>query len=127
MVSKAAKELAKVVGRRIRQLRIERKWGQVRLVAQLDDAITQAAVSWLESGTHAPSFDTIIALSKAFNVPPALFFLRDDVARERLAGLILSASQRDLEAIAALLAVERRAEPEPRKPRRLKRATDRHK
>jgi transcriptional regulator with XRE-family HTH domain len=100
--------LSRVVGRWIRRLRLKRRWAQVDLVAHLDEAITQAAVSGLESGKFPPSLDTLARLARAFEVEPALLLLDQESARSRLAAEILTCSKEQLDQIAkAIRAVKR--------------------
>lgn len=92
-----AEELARLVGRRVRQLRVEKGWQQADLEAYTDSAITRSAVSYLENGRIFPSARTWIALAEALEVQPAVLLLDPEVPSHRAALASLTACQSEPE------------------------------
>jgi len=67
---------AKLVGRKIRELRMERDWEGKVLGAKV--GVTQAQVSYIETGKQAVHSVLLLKIAKALDVPPAYFFIEAD-------------------------------------------------
>lgn len=99
---------AKVLGRRVAELRRAREWKQIDLAAHMDDMIKRATISDIENGREMPSLRTIVHLARVFEVHPAELLL--DVqgkAQHAAAAAVLHANRATLKAIADLLGRER--------------------
>ena len=100
-------ELACLLGRRIRELRQERGWGQVDLAEYLDGRPKQATLSTIETGRRFPSYRTLEKLVRAFGVVPAALFLSPgENFRHRVAVAVLECSEETLRHVAKLVDVD---------------------
>ncbi|HWB79955.1 MAG TPA: helix-turn-helix transcriptional regulator [Nannocystaceae bacterium] len=96
--------VAKVLGRRVAELRRARGWKQIDLEAHLDEAIKRATISDVENGREMPSLRTIVHLARVFEVHPAELLL--DVqgnAQHSAAARLLHASRGTVKAVADVL------------------------
>lgn len=102
--------VARLVGRRIRQLREARGWAQVDLAAHLDGQVQRAMVSDIETARRHASLTTLILVAEALEVPLAVLFLdpQSQVA-DRVAERALSATEDELGPVAKLLDVDGQA------------------
>lgn len=87
------KDIARVIGLRIRQLRQARAWTQHDLAAHLDGLAKQSALSHYETGRSLPSMRTLISIAAAFEVHPASLLLdprepADEAAMAALLSLV---------------------------------------
>jgi len=99
-------QLARLVGRRVRALRLDRGWKQVDLEAHLYNWVKQATISTFESGQRFPSCTSLEAFAEAFGVDVAVLFLDPSDLRHRVAAAALQCrSAGTLQAIAKLLDV----------------------
>jgi transcriptional regulator with XRE-family HTH domain len=105
MARRGAAKLGQLVGGRIRELRLARGWQQVDLEAHLDGIASRSSISYLETGRTFPSRNTLHALARAFNVPPAAFFLDPADRRQRIALALLTCDEAMLPALEKLLDV----------------------
>lgn len=96
-----------LVGKRVRQLREERKWAQVDLAAHIDEHVQRTMISDLETGRRRPSLATLILIAQALDVPVAALFL-DPSSRlqDRAALRILQTGDDALAPVAKLLDLE---------------------
>jgi transcriptional regulator with XRE-family HTH domain len=62
---------------RIRYLRDLREMTQVQLAEKA--GITQGSLAHFEAGNTSPSVQTLMALAKALEISPAIFFVTEDV------------------------------------------------
>ncbi len=61
-------DLKQVISKNIRAHRLANNWTQDDLAANVDRAVTRAAISQFETGRTTPSVDTLLVLAKAFRV-----------------------------------------------------------
>jgi transcriptional regulator with XRE-family HTH domain len=101
-------DLAKIIAKRIRELRGKRGWEQVDLEAQLDGAVSRSAISHFETARSQPSLDTLRRLAAAFGVNPAALLLDPGAEfRDRVAMAVLGCDDAKLlEHVGKLLDVE---------------------
>lgn len=105
--SKQEQAIARLVGRRIKELRNDRGWAQVDLEEHLDGMVKRATLSDYETGRELPSLRTIVKLAEAFEVDPAELLLNiNGNERHRIAGAVLRAEADVLPHVARLLAVD---------------------
>jgi transcriptional regulator with XRE-family HTH domain len=96
--------LARLVGRRIRELREDRGWMQVDLAAHLDGHAKQPTISDYETGRAMPSLRMIARLAAAFEVDVAELFLNiKGDERHRIAARVLVSSRACLAQLAKVL------------------------
>lgn len=72
-------EIVKQVGRKMRELRRERRLSQAQLAEQAD--LAPHTVSRIERGEQAPSLDGLARIAKALHVEVADLFLREPRTR----------------------------------------------
>ena len=82
--------LSRVVGERIRQLRLDRGWRQSDLIAHADETVTDSMLSFIERGERAPSLETLAVLAAAFGVHPAVLLLDPSVPEDEAALALMS-------------------------------------
>ena len=75
MALDSTERLARLIGKRIQELRHANGWGQVDLEAHLEGAVTRSTISYLETGRRLPSLRTLQQLADAFGVHPATFLV----------------------------------------------------
>ncbi len=98
--------MAALVSRRLRELRSERGWNQVRLATEAK--VGRATVATIEAGHDVPSLRTIEALAAALDVPAASLFLDPSRrARDATAHAALTGSESLAQRLAALVRSER--------------------
>lgn len=68
MLSKDDGRIARLVGARIRELRIERGLSQGEL--ETESLVSRSIICEIESGAHCPSLSTIWKLGRALGVDP---------------------------------------------------------
>jgi transcriptional regulator with XRE-family HTH domain len=107
MAPRGAAKLSRLVGSRIRELRVARGWQQVDLEAHIDGIASRSSISYLETGRTFPSRNTLHALARAFNVPPAVLFLDPSDRRQRIALALLTCDEALLPALEKLLDVSK--------------------
>jgi len=103
--------LREQVGLAVRHQRKKRDWGQVELATKIDRSLEM--ISQIERGATAPSFETLTALSEAFEVPVGhLFWIADEVpdkpendALARLVGRVATLDADDIEWVDRLVGV----------------------
>jgi transcriptional regulator with XRE-family HTH domain len=88
--------LARLVGRRICELREQRGWAQVDLAAHIDERAKQPTISAFENGRRFPSRATLEALATALDVEPAALMLDPNNPRHRAALAVLKCKDREL-------------------------------
>lgn len=99
--------IAKLIGRRIRELRIERGWDQVDLEAYVDERVKRATISDYETGRRLPSMPTLAALARAFEVEMVALLLDPNAElRHRAALAVLDCPDDTLRHVAKLLDIE---------------------
>jgi transcriptional regulator with XRE-family HTH domain len=103
MARRGAAKLGQIVGGRIRELRLGRGWQQVDLEAHIDGIASRSSISYLETGRTFPSRNTLHALARAFNVPPAALFLDPSDRRQRIALAVLTCDEELLPALEKLV------------------------
>lgn len=64
-----------LVGRRVREFRLERGWAQVDLEAHMEGRITRSQISYIENGERHVSLRTLAMLAEALEVHPAELLL----------------------------------------------------
>ena len=96
-------DLARLIGRRLRELRHARGWGQVDLEAHLDDTIKRATLSDYETGRRLPSLRTLKKIADAFEVEAAELLLSPgEHVHHRVAVAALKAPKQTLKHVAKL-------------------------
>lgn len=106
MLSKVDARAAKLIGRRIRELREERGWDQIDLEAHIDGTVKRATISNFETGARLPSLHTLLQLAKAFEVEPAALLLNPSAElKHRIAVAALDAKDDTLVHVGKLLDV----------------------
>lgn len=105
--SRSEKELAKLLGTRLRELRHEHGWDQADLEAHLDEAVKRATLSDFETGRCLPSLRTLQKIAQAFNEEPATLLL-DPASnfKHKIAIAVLKAPEDTLIHVAKLLDLE---------------------
>ncbi len=99
--------MAKILGRRVAELRRARGWKQVDLEAHLDEVIKRATISDIENGREMPSLRTIVHLARVFEVLPAELLL--DVhgkVQHAAAAALLHANRATVKSVASVLGIE---------------------
>ena len=67
------KRIAALVARRVREIRLAKRWTQVRLATEA--GVARATIATIEAGHDVPSLDTMHAIASAFDLPPAALLL----------------------------------------------------
>lgn len=102
MAAIKAKDLVRLIGRRIREIRRERRWGQVDLAEH--SHVKQAQISLIETAERGVSIPTLLEIAEALEVEPAILFLDPNKnQRHQVAIAVLNCSERTLAAIAKLV------------------------
>jgi len=91
--------LARLVGRRLRELRNSCGWGQAELEARLDGHIGRSEISYLENGRRQATLSTLSKCAGAFGVEPAVLLLdpRNDVIHRLVVCVLGGQSKRCLQ------------------------------
>ena len=105
---KPRNKLSRTIGRRIREFRNNRDWGQIDLEAHVDEIKSRSAISQFETGACLPSLNTLQSIAEAFEVDIASFLLNPSESyQHRVAIAVLECKNSNmLEAVGKLLDVE---------------------
>lgn len=107
MLGKDEQRLARLVGRRIRELREQRGWDQADVAAAVGEQFSRSAISNFETGARLPSLRTLLRLAETFDIElPLLLLDRHANLAHRVAEAVLRARPTKLAEIAELLDIE---------------------